>query len=146
MRPDRRPRGVLAAAAAILLAAAGCADGSEPTPSNPEAARTGPVFTAEQVRRAFGRNGLPLTEPLPRPGGEQARLFRSNGAGPIFEVELYPTAEDAPSGPLVFVLRPAGYRIRGEVLTERKGNVVVTYEQGRSKVRARLREALAALG
>jgi len=102
------------------------------------------VFTAAQVRREFRRHGLPLTEvTYDRPG---PRVFNSEQAGPIFQVDVYGTVSAAAAAEsLIFILRPANYQIRGQVMNRRKANVVVMFEQGRPSVRRRLDAALADL-
>jgi hypothetical protein len=102
------------------------------------------TFSAAEVQRAFRRHGLPLEEPS-RSG---PMIFQSEGAGPVFQVDVYfyVTSAKAAGGPGVIVtVAPAGYRVRGRVVKERRANVVVTYETGRTDVRRRVRAALAEL-
>ena len=63
-------------------------------------------------------------------GGTEPRIFVSPKAGPVFNVDIYRTAGAAAAAEdLIFVLRPANYRIRGQLMTHRKANVVVVLEQ-----------------
>jgi hypothetical protein len=103
------------------------------------------VFPVGEVRREFRRQGLRLRE-LPN-GGTEPRVFVSPHAGPVFNVDIYGTVGAAAAAEdLIFVLRPANYQIRGQLMTRRKANVVVVLEQGRLVVRKRVNAALTGLG
>jgi hypothetical protein len=130
---------------AIAFIGIGC-QGEETTSERKSEASlpSDPVFTAAQVRREFRRHGLPLTElTSDRP---DARVFNSERAGPVFRVDVYSNVSAAAAGEsLVLILRPANYRLRGQVMNRRKANVVVMFEQGRPSVLRRLDAALADL-
>jgi len=101
------------------------------------------VFAVTQVRRQFRRQGLPLTEFT---SASSPRVFESVRAGPVFQVDVYPTVEAAAENDgTVFYMKPASYRVRGDVTTGRKGNVVVIFEEGRASLRERVRTALESL-
>jgi len=127
------------------LTAAGCRGETTPSKSPEASPDRSRVFSVAEVRRAFRREGLRLRE-LPS-GGTEPRVFVSPKAGPVFNVDLYRTVGAASAAEdLIFVLRPANYRIRGQLRTRRKANVVVVFEQGRPEVLKRLVAALAGLG
>jgi hypothetical protein len=123
---------------------AGC-QGEDNGHGTPETSSTSArVYSAAEVRRQFRRHDLPLTELTY--DGPGPRVFHSGRAGPVFQVDVYRTvATAAASEGLVFYLKPANYRVRGEVMTKRKGNVVVIFERGRPSVRRRLDAALESL-
>jgi hypothetical protein len=126
------------------LALAGCNGGSGEPPPAVSATGSERVVHVADVRRVFRRHGLPLRD-VSHPLDDRS-ILESPAGGPIFRVEVYSSVGDARSGAnLVFLLYPPGYRVRGEVVTEREANVVVVHETGRRRVGMRARAALDAL-
>src|SRR5436309_5305329 len=141
---------VVAGVVAAVVALTGCRrDSAEQTDVSPLSIR---AYAPTEVKRAFRAHGLPLRDPWwpgsppPRKVGGQRAVFDYPRGGPVFRVAVYDTAWAAQlSQGLVVVLVPPHYRYRGQILTARKANVVVTYETGRPVVRSRVRAALASL-
>ena len=101
------------------------------------------VYGVAEVRREFRSAGLPLIE---LEGAFAPRVLESRRAGPVFHVDVYPTVADAAANDgTIFYLKPASYRERGEVMTGRRGNVVVVFEEGRARVSRGVRSALVSL-
>jgi hypothetical protein len=133
---------VIVATAFACLAASACG-GEVPTHAQAGAPGVSHVVGVGQVRREFRRNGLPLTKLLQFSG---TRIFDSDAAGPVFRVDVYPSlAVAAAADGFISYFKPAGYRVRGDVTTGRRWNVVVTFEEGRARVRGRVDAALESL-
>jgi Mg-chelatase subunit ChlD len=143
----RRPRAAVAVIVGALVVA-GCSDDSTPaTPTSESTASEEQAIGAAHVRRIFARHGLPLREASVRSTEVRGvRLYRSEPAGPVFQVEVYPTVDRAiESVNLTLILLPADYAVRGSVSKEREASVVVVFESGRPGIRERFRAAIADL-
>jgi hypothetical protein len=137
-----------AALVVCAFALVGCSDDSTPvSPTSGSTATEERARGAAHVRRVFARHGLPLRQQPVSPREIRGlRLYRSGSAGPVFQVEVYPTVDRAiESQQLTLDLIPGGYRVRGSISRERQFNVVVVFETGRPLVKRRFRAALAEL-
>ena len=136
------------------LALAGCGGGNLQTHESAQLPKK-PVFSPRQVRRAFLRSGIRLSEE-PQPPVPAALVggfndwplvtYKSAAAGHAFRVDVYKTVAAAlRSESITVVLLPEGEHVEGTVVKVTRRNVSATYDDGRILVRRKIEAALAAL-